>query len=392
MNNKRITLQPNILKENFESIVDLIRNYAIYTLDTEGHITSWNEGAKNINGWNEDEVLGKSFEILYLPEDRKKEKPKRNLKLAKQNKFFEEEDYRVKKNGEKFLADITIAPIHDKKTNKHIGFINVVKDITQRKQRETDQIDANTLLKTEIESRKKIENALTLSNEELDAFASAASHDLQEPLRMVVSYLQLIERRYIHKLDQDGREFLEFAVDGAKRMRTLISDLVEYSRIDTFGKPFILTDATEALRRAIENLEVTIKETHAQITYDTLPNVVSDDVQLTILFQNLLANAIKFRGKEEPQILVGIRENPKEYVFSVSDNGRGIDEKNFETIFVIFKQIGKRSERTGSGVGLAIAKKIVSRHNGKMWLESTPDKGSTFYFSLPKKNSKEENI
>jgi PAS domain S-box-containing protein len=392
MVSKGKALNPNILKENFESTVDLIKNYAIFTLDTDGHITSWNEGARNIEGWDEKEVLGKSVEIFYLPEDIINGKPERNLRLALENEFFEEEDFRLKKNGEKFLADISIAPIHDKKTRQHVGFIKIVRDITQRRQRETDQLDANSILKTEIESRKKIENALTLSNEELDAFASAASHDLQEPLRMVVSYLQLIERRYAHKLDTDGREFLDFAVDGAKRMRTLINDLVEYSRIDTFGKPLSRTDANEALRRAIESLGVVIKENNTQITYDKLPVVWSDDIQLARLFQNLLANAIKFKGKDIPRIHVGIDEREDAYIFNVTDNGRGIEEKNFETVFVIFKQLGKWSERTGSGVGLAIAKKIVCRHNGKMWLKSAPGKGSTFYFSLPKKKRKEDTI
>jgi PAS domain S-box-containing protein len=391
MNSKK-SLQPKILTESFHSTVDLIKNYAIFTLDVDGHISSWNEGAKNIAGWEEDEVLGKSYELFYLPKDVAIGKPKRNLALAKKNGFFEEEAYRRKKNGETFLADITISPINDNKTNEHVGFITVVRDITQRRQRETDQIDANIVLKSEIENRKKIENALTLSNEELDAFASAASHDLQEPLRMVVSYLQLIERRYAHKLDKDGREFLDFAVDGASRMKTLINDLVEFSRIETFGKPLSKTDATEALRKAIENLEVVIKENHAQITYDTLPMVRSDNVQLTRLFQNLLANAIKFKGTDIPRIHIGVEKLRDEYVFFVRDNGRGIEEKNFKTVFVIFKQLGKRAERTGSGVGLAIARKIVSRHNGKMWLKSAPGKGSTFYFSLPKKKREEEII
>lgn len=377
--------QPKILTESFQATVDLIKNYAIFTLDADGIITSWNEGAKNINGWNADEVIGKFFSMFYLAKDVKRKNPKKNLQYAKQKGFYEEEGYRIRKNGEIYLADVTISPIYDEKTKKHVGFIKVVRDITQRRKQETEQIDANELLKTEIESRKKIENALTLSNEELDAFASAASHDLQEPLRMVVSYLQLIERRYADKFDKDGREFLDFAVDGASRMRTLINDLVEFSRIDTFGKPFTNTDATESLRKAIENMEVNIKENHALITYDKLPVVWSDSIQLTRIFQNLLANAIKFRGKDAPRIHVGVDENSNEYIFSVQDNGKGIEEKDFESVFMIFKQLGKRSERKGSGIGLAIAKKIVSRHNGKMSVASIPGKGSTFYFTIPRR-------
>jgi PAS domain S-box-containing protein len=383
MNRKKI--QPKILTESFQSTVDLIKNYAIFTLDARGDIASWNEGAKNIVGWKQDEVAGNFFGFLYSQEDSDNELPERDLKNAKKIGVLEEEGYRIKKNGEHFLADITISPINDEETGEHVGFIAIIKDITQRRKKETDQIDANETLKTEIESRKKIENALTLSNEELDAFASAAAHDLQEPLRMVVSYLELIKRRYANIFDKDGQEFLEFAVDGATRMKTLISDLVEFSRIETLGKPFANTDATESLRRAIENLEVVIEENHAEITYDNLPVVWSDNVQLTILFQNLLANALKFRGKESPKIHVSAEDKNNEYIFSVKDNGRGIDEKDFDKVFVIFKQLGKRSERKGSGIGLAIAKKIVSRHNGKMSLKSELGKGTTFYFSIPKK-------
>lgn len=201
---------------------------------------------------------------------------------------------------------------------------------------------------------------------------------------MVVSYLQLIERRYGELFDEDGREFLHFAIDGASRMKKLISDLVEYSRIDTLGKPFTPTDATEALQRAISNLEVAIKENDVHITYEPLPVIMSDPIQLTRLFQNLLANAIKFRRKETPTIHISVEENEQEWVFHVEDNGKGIDAKHLLGIFVIFKQLGKRSERTGSGLGLAIAKKIVTRHSGSIWAVSTVGKGSIFSFSIPK--------
>jgi len=389
MTSKKLSSQMKNHHENFRDTVNLIKNYAIFTLDLEGHITSWNKGAEFIEGWKEEEILGEYFDFLYPNNEIETGKPQWSLQTARDEGIHEEEGYLKKKNGDLFLADITISPMHDE-NNLHIGYIKVFKDITERKLVETRQLDANLLLKQEIERRKTIEADLTRSNEELETFASVASHDLQEPLRMVVSYLQLIERRYEEKFDQDGKEFLHFAVDGANRMKLLISDLVEYSRIDTLGKPLTQTDATQALQRATANLTVAIEEAHTQITYDQLPVLRSDPVQLTRLFQNLLVNAIKYRREEPLKIHIGVEEQEQAWIFHVEDNGRGIEEKYLQSIFVIFKQVGKRAERTGSGVGLAIAKKIVARHNGTIWVLSTVGKGSTFKFSIPKLVTKKE--
>jgi PAS domain S-box-containing protein len=383
MADKQLSSQKKFKHENFYETVNLIKNYAVFTLDLEGQITSWNSGAELIYSWQRHEVLGKHAAFLYSDEVVQQRELRFDLQEAQETGLHEEETYLKKKDGTLFLADITISPIHNQ-ADQHTGYIQIVRDITERKNIEARQLDAYILLQQEIEHRKKIEADLTRSNEELEAFASAASHDLQEPLRMIVSYLQLIERRYAEKLDQDGKEFLHFAVDGANRMKKLISDLIEYSRIETLDKPFMQTDATEALQRAIANLDVAIKETEAQITYDTLPVISSDPVQLTRLFQNLLANAIKFRREEPPRIHVGVTAKEQEWIFCVEDNGRGIEGKYLQTIFVIFKQLGKRAERTGSGLGLAIAKKIVARHQGSIWVDSTVGKGSTFYFSIPK--------
>ncbi len=384
MEGKQLSSQENHYHKNFRDTVDLITNYAIFTLDAGGHITSWNKGAELIEGWQESEVLGRHFDFLYPDEETNKGIPEQHLQQARNKGTYEVESYRKKKNGELFLADITISPIYSEK-GQHIGYTEVIRDVTERKLAETQQIDANILLKQEIERRKKIEADLMLSNEELDTFAAVASHDLQEPLRMIVSYLQLIERRYAAKLDQDGLEFLHFAVDGASRMKMLINDLVEYSRIGTLGKPFVQTDMTVTLQRALSNVAVMINETHAQITYDRLPVLVGEPGELTRLFQNLLANAMKFRRREEsPRIHIGVEEKEQEWVFCVEDNGKGIEAKHFHNIFVVFKQLARRSEQTGSGVGLAIAKKIVTRHHGTIWVESVVGRGSTFYFSISK--------
>lgn len=223
---------------------------------------------------------------------------------------------------------------------------------------------------------------LKRSNEELQHFAYVASHDLQEPLRMISSYLQLIERRYKSKLDADAEEFITYAVDGANRLQTMINGLLEYSRVDSRGKSFELVDCETLFERALLNLEVTIKENNATITHDTLPTVMADSSQLLQVFQNLISNAIKFHGTAPPRIHISARRNENEWTFSVHDNGIGIEPEYTKQLFNIFKRLHGR-EYPGIGLGLSICKKIINRHDGRIWLESETGKGSTFYFTIP---------
>lgn len=254
--------------------------------------------------------------------------------------------------------------------------ISTWRDITLRKQNEEKLQKAYK----EIETRTR---ELTRSNRDLEQFAYVASHDLQEPLRMVVSYLQLLERRYKEKLGQDADDFIDFAVDGATRMQQLIDSLLEYSRVATYGKPFKITDISKLMGKIIANLSIAVKESSAEITYDPLPKVACDEIQLLQLFQNLVGNAIKFRGTAPLKIHVGAEKKDNQWVFSVRDNGIGIDPSHFTRIFQIFQRLHARAEYTGTGIGLAICKRIVERHSGRIWVESKPGEGAAFYFTIP---------
>ena len=247
-------------------------------------------------------------------------------------------------------------------------------------------------LHQEVRQRRRMEKKLKQtmtelkrSNDELQQFAYVASHDLQEPLRMVASYVQLLAKRYKGKLDQDADDFIGYAVDGAVRMQGLINDLLAYSRVGTRGRPFESSDLTEIFDQALANLQAAVVETKAQIDHGPLPTLLVDRVQFTQLFQNLIGNALKFHNAKPPRIHVAAEQNKEECILSVSDNGIGIDPEYAERIFMIFQRLHNRSEYKGSGIGLAICKKIVERHGGRIWVESKPDQGATFYFSVPLK-------
>ncbi len=249
--------------------------------------------------------------------------------------------------------------------------IAVFDDITSRKQAETALQHAH--------------DELARSNSELEQFAYVASHDLQEPLRMVSSYTQLVLRRYGDRLEGDAKEFMAYVIDGAARMKQLIEDLLAYSRVGTLGKAFKPVALEAALRRAISNLRAAIEEAGAAVTYDALPSVEADAMQLAQLFQNLIGNALKFRSASVPRIHVSSLEKETEWEFGVNDNGIGIEPQYFERIFMVFQQLHNKGEYPGTGIGLAICKKVVERHGGRIWLESRLGEGSTFHFTLPKK-------
>ena len=260
----------------------------------------------------------------------------------------------------------TVAPITFQRSRATLG--NII-DITERKQAE--------------EELKQMVGQIRRSNTELEQFAYVVSHDLQEPLRMVASYTQLLAKRYQDKLDADANDFITYAVDGTERMRVLLNDLLDYSRVGTRGKPFKPTDCEEVLHQATTNLKVAIEESGALVTYDYLPTLMADEGQLIQLFQNLVGNAVKFCNQESPCIHVSAETKSNAWLFSVRDNGIGIDPQHGQRIFEMFKCLHTREEYPGTGMGLSICKKIVERHGGHIWVQSQLGEGSTFYFTIP---------
>jgi PAS domain S-box-containing protein len=242
--------------------------------------------------------------------------------------------------------------------------------------------DITEQIKAEEELRKLTED-LKQSNADLQQFAYAASHDLQEPLRSVAGFTRLLEKRYEGKLDKKADEFINNIIDDVKRMQIMIKDLLEYSRIDTRGEIFEVTDCSVALGGAIYNLRSAVEKSGLQLTYDALPTLIADGSQLKRLFQNLISNAIKFRSDKIPKVHISSRREGNHWLFSVQDNGIGIHPQDFSQIFLIFRRLHTSEEYPGSGIGLSICKRIVERHGGQMWLESAPGKGSTFYFTIP---------
>jgi signal transduction histidine kinase len=326
-------------------------------------------------------------ELAYQNE----EKTKRVAELVESNKELAyQNEEKAKRAAELIIANKELAYQNAEKAMRAAELVKANKElafnITKLKKAEEELIKYRAHLEEMVNTRtEELHNAmddLARSNTELERFAYVASHDLQEPLRMVTSFLQLLERRYKDKLDSDALEFINYAVDGSTRMKTLINDMLTYSRLGTRGEEFAITDCENILERVLSILQVSIIENQALVTHDPLPKVIGDDTQLEMLFQNLIGNAIKFHSKNPPKVHVGVKKNEKNWIFSVSDNGIGIDPQFFERIFIIFQRLHNREEYPGTGIGLAISKRIVERHGGRIWIESQPEKGSTFFFSL----------
>jgi len=358
------------LKESEEKYKQLFNSSpnTVVLLDLKGKVADCNIMFEKMFGFTREETIGKNFrDFGIIPKESEPIIMKTFMSLVKGKIPEPLEVLHGRKDGTLLWIYTQFALIKVKeKTLVQI----IMKDITERKKAE--------------ESLRAMMEDLKRSNTELEQFAYVASHDLQEPLRMVASFTQLLQQRYQDKLDQDANEFINFAVDGAIRMQGLINDLLIFSRVGTRGKPFKASDMNVILQDVLNNVVQLIKETDATITNDPLPVVIADDSQMIQLLQNLISNAIKFHGDEPPRIHVSGEVKANEWIFSVKDNGIGIDSKYFEKIFVIFQRLHKKGVYGGTGIGLAVCKKIVQRHGGDIWIESELGKGSTFYFAIKK--------
>lgn len=330
----------------------------------DGRFVEVNDSAIRLYGFSREELLGHTLVELGILSNEKE-----RAQITQQIK-----DYGFVHNLEVILHSkdgqahniLLSSELIELDGQPHI--LKLAHDITERKKSE--------------ERLRRVADELMRSNKELEQFAYVSSHDLQEPLRMVSSYVQLLSRRYKGKLDSDADEFIGFAVEGVNRMKVLINDLLAFSRVGTRGNEFAPVALEEALEQVLRNLEITIEDNQAVITRDPLPQVLADDGQMVQLFQNLVGNAIKFHSEAPPKVHVGVRREDDHWLLFVRDNGIGIDPEFSERVFVIFQRLHSREEYQGTGIGLAICRKIVERHGGRIWVESQPGKGATFYFTL----------
>jgi PAS domain S-box-containing protein len=340
--------------------------YAIISYKSDGTVLTWNGGARVLYGWSPDEMIGRDVSAI-IPSGWMDQHRRQNEDIEAGKGAQEYEAERRRKDGSLVQVAVSKAPIHDSH-GKVIAISTISYDITERVRAER-----------ELHSRTE---ELARSNAELEQFAYVASHDLQEPLRMVASYLQLIEQRYRGRLDSDADDFINYAVDGARRMKQLITDLLDFSRAGRGVEPRPI-ELGRALERATTILGLAIEESGSVIIADQLPRVMGDEASLAEVFQNLLSNAIKFRGAEPPQIRIGACREDGLWTVSIADNGIGIDPAYNERIFAMFQRLHGREEFAGTGIGLAICKRIVERLGGRIWVESRPGCGATFRFTLP---------
>jgi PAS domain S-box-containing protein len=486
---RRAEISLRISEDQYRTLLDEARDYAISMLDPQGKVVTWNSGAERIKGYRSGEILGVHFSLFFPRDDIERGRPEEILKATAADGRHEDQGRRVRKDGSQFVASTTYTALRDPGGTLR-GFSEITRDLSETKESEAryrglmeaapdamvvvNQSGEIVLLNLQAEKQfgyrrdellgQKVTNiipegfaerliadglrsaeealaqqigtgieltarrkdgsefpmelmlsplasgggilvtvairditmrraaeALLLqkveelyrSNEELQQFAYIASHDLQEPLRMVASYTTLIARRYKGKLDADADDFIAFAVEGAKRMQRLIQDLLTYSRVGSKGGELFPTSSEESLAQAIRNLRGALEESGALVTHDPLPVVLADEMQLIQLFQNLVGNAIKYRRGSAPTVHVdAVPCGGRKWLFSVRDNGLGIEPQYFEKIFGMFQRLHKREEFAGTGIGLAICKKIVDRHGGAISVESVIGAGSTFRFQM----------
>lgn len=339
-----------------------MRNYAMFMLDPDGIITSWNAGVEQLLGYSEVEWIGQHACMIFTPAEKAVEVCESEMQLARERGCATDIRWHRHKNGPDFFANGFMNALYDEQ-GRVIGYAKIMSDETARKQ---------------------LQDALTESNTALEQFAYAASHDLQEPLRTMRSYAQLLTIEYQGKLGAEADQFLGFIVSASARMGSLINDLLTYARLTTEEERPVSVALDEDLEAALTHLDGAIKESGATVTHDPMPTLPVDRGQMVRLFQNLIGNAVKYRKADEPtKVHISAEQTGADWVISIRDNGIGFDPKDASAIFQPFKRLHTAEEYPGTGVGLAICRRIVQAQGGRIWAESLLGEGTTFFFTLP---------
>lgn len=370
-------------EERYRSLVEQVTDYGIFMLDQKGRIMSWNEGAKRMKGYQPEEIIGKYFSIFYPEEDILNGKPAHELKVARAEGKYEEEGWRLRKDGSTFWANVVITAVYNPEGSL-IGYSKVTRDLTERKESERALRESHNRLRILADKLQVTNTELSYANEELGQFTSIVSHDLQEPIRTIKSFLQLIEMKLDEGQHENLKTYISKSINAAARMKELIQNLLHYAQLgqgDVVEKPVSVKDLID---EALQNLRMLVEKSGAQITiHSEVETVQGDPVQLVQLIQNLLSNALKFTESGNPVIEIRCqREEGGQVRISVKDNGIGIAEADLNKVFEIFRRLDTKKDFPGTGIGLAICKKIIDRHRGKIWPESEKGKGTTFHFTL----------
>ncbi|MGB8233266.1 MAG: ATP-binding protein, partial [Methanobacterium sp.] len=380
------------LKESEERYREIfINNPAVMMIidPSDGAIIDANPAASNFYGYSLDELVKMKISDINVTDefiqDMQKAESKQKNRLVLEHRLS---------NGDIRDVNVQSGIIAHKGGNV---LCSIIQDITAQKMAEMSLRERNEDI-SEMLSIEKYDHALAenkleelidtleISNRAIEQFAYVSSHDLREPLRMITSFLQLLKRRYANELDDDANDFINYAVEGAKRLDMMINDLLEFSKIGTQERELEYLHSDKIVEQVLTNLETKIRDTNAEITHDSLPIIYANEYQMIQLFENIIDNAIKFHGRKNPKIHISAKKEADEYIFAVKDNGIGIEKQHLERIFNIFQRLHSRREYDGLGMGLPISQRIIQEHKGKIWAISTPGKGSTFYFTIPIKN------
>lgn len=367
----------------YRSLVEQVGDYGIFMLDTKGRIVSWNEGAKRIKGYAAEEIIGKYFSVFYPEEEIIGGKPVRELQIARASGKYEEEGWRLRKDGSRFWANIVITALYDPE-GRHTGFSKVTRDLTERKLAEQALQQSSNQYRQLAAELSESNDRLSVVNRELEEFTAVVSHDLKEPVRTIKSHLLLMKQN----LQQENFETIPISLAkslrGVQRMQELIDNLLYYSQISNVNLQKQKLKASDVIAEAVQNLDDAIQKSGAELIINQqVDYLYGDRVQLVQLLQNLLSNAIKFTEKEKPEVIISAFSQDEHIELVVQDNGIGIPNEHLEKVFGVFRRLHFASKYPGNGVGLAICKKVVERHNGRIWVESKPGQGTSFHVILP---------